>query len=217
MVESKGNARAYNPDEHAVGHLQIRQCVIDDVNRLNLLPYKVKLINAYNPKTAEQICRVYLGYWMYLTGQSTAEAGARIWCSGPDGWWQLNSIPYWKKVAAEMDRQALNAALDTHAILSPQTNNTWQPPQISPSPAVPSASTPDTTAKSSSRSDLAITFTFDSNAKEATGNPSTSSPFTIKPKEFRLALGQESQPGTSVHVRIHVPGGSNNFTFHVNP
>ena len=33
-VESKGNPQAYAPGEDAVGILQIRKCMVDDVNRI---------------------------------------------------------------------------------------------------------------------------------------------------------------------------------------
>ncbi len=87
VVESGGNARAYNAKEHAVGHLQIRQCVIDDVRRIRAgkgLPIYT-LQDAYDPRKAEDICEAYLKYWMCIKSLDTVEDAARLWNGGPDG------------------------------------------------------------------------------------------------------------------------------------
>lgn len=184
MVESHGNARAHNPQEHAVGHLQIRQCVIDDVNRLHLVaggPFT--LIDAYNPKLSIMMCEAYLRYWTLLTNQDSAESAARIWNGGPDGWWKLSTLPYWYKIQAELDRHDTIVA--------------WQHPPTSPSPVVRSAFTLDTTAASSSQSVLAITFTFDSSASAAKASPSISFSSTIKPSVLQPAPRPASRPPTS--------------------
>jgi hypothetical protein len=212
MVESGGNTRAYNPEEHAVGHLQIRQCVIDDVNRIYGTHYV--LIDAYKSTKANNIFQQYLNHWTRIADQDSMESAARTWVGGPEGWWELSTLPYWHKVEKELYKQG---RLDSHDIIHPQpkNNQAWQPPQISPSPAVPSASTPDTIAKSSSRSDLAITFTFDSNAKEEKGNPSTSSPFTIKLNVSLPAQMQASQPPTLAPAKV--PGNGVVFEVHFSP
>ena len=94
-----------------LGILQIRQCVIDDVNRI----YKTKyvLADAKNDAKAKDICRKYLTHWgshyQRKTGKvATNEVLSKIWNGGPNGWRKkttyviTNLDKYWKKVQQEL-------------------------------------------------------------------------------------------------------------------
>lgn len=99
-VESGGNPRAYNPQEKAVGLLQIRPCVIDDVNRITGSRWRIE--DAYDPAISQKIAIDYLTYWTAKSEQSSLKSAARIWNGGPDGWWELSTLKYWVKVRAKL-------------------------------------------------------------------------------------------------------------------
>jgi len=82
----------------ALGVLQIRQEVIDDVNRI----YKTKYVHtdALNKTKAFEICKLYLKHWgaryRKETGLApTDEVLARIWNGGPKGWKKTATVKYW--------------------------------------------------------------------------------------------------------------------------
>lgn len=207
-VESNNNSHAFNYEEQAYGILQVRQPVIDDVNRYCLKSYSID--DAFIRHRAFRIAELYLVLWCSAERQYSLEDAARIWNGGPEGWWKLSTLPYWRKVEAELQRRGLDSRatlLDSHDIIL-----AWQPPQTKQSPAARSAFTLDTTAASSSRSDLATSFRFVWNASEATEPRSTSFTFTIKPSASRPARPPASPPPTSRPVQIHVVGDAFEFT-----
>ena len=101
-VESRGNDSAYNASEDAVGCLQIRKCMIDDVNRIlkrqgNIKRFhyedrwcRVKSIEIFNI-----VCKHY--------GWNTAEEIARCWNGGPRGINNPATAGYWRKVKKNLD------------------------------------------------------------------------------------------------------------------
>ena len=90
-----------------LGILQIRQCVIDDVNRI----YKTKYIleDAKNNEKAKDICRKYLTHWgrhyEIKTGlKADNKVLSKIWNGGPKGPWKETTyiIAYWNKVQKQL-------------------------------------------------------------------------------------------------------------------
>jgi len=108
MVESGGNPNAFNYEEQAVGLYQIRPPVVLDVNRVYKTEYQLE--DAFDPVKADRIARLYLTYWTAMHRQDSIESAARIWVAGPDGWWQLSSLPYWEKIKRELRRNKYSIA-----------------------------------------------------------------------------------------------------------
>ncbi len=211
-VESGNNTHAWNQAEDAVGILQIRQPVIDDVNKYCLQDYQ--LGDAYYRNYSKAIASHYLRLWCAAANQYSFEDAARIWNGGPDGWWELSTLPYWEKVKREMAKRGIpeNARLDTCGIMA-----AWQPPQTKQSPAAPSAFIPDTTVASSSLSAPATSFTFVLNASAAKASPSTSFTFTIRPSASRPAPPPASRPRILLRVATPPAAASSDapIEFHV--
>lgn len=92
MVESSGDPRAFNKEENAIGHLQIRPDVITDVNewnRMRGIPMTYTHQDALDPHKAMQIFRSYIdryGNERRLGRKPTNMDAARIWNGGPDGY-----------------------------------------------------------------------------------------------------------------------------------
>jgi len=115
FVESSNNPTAYRSDTGASGILQIRKCVIDDVNRI----YKTKFVHsdAFIVSKAEVIFTLYIsyyaGYYKKMTGKvATLEIMSRQWHGGPRGWDSKykgiykNTTKYWNSVKIVMKKQS---------------------------------------------------------------------------------------------------------------
>lgn len=94
QVESSGNPNAVNKKEDAVGILQIRQCVIEDVNRIYQTKYTEK--DRLNKAKSMSICRLYLKYYGTRYQLKTGKKAdiyilASMWCAGPDGYKQIKT------------------------------------------------------------------------------------------------------------------------------
>ncbi len=210
-VESNDNRWAYNPVERACGILQIRQPVIDDVNKYCLQSYE--LDDAYNPRNARNIAEKYLRLWCNAERQYSFEDAARMWNGGGhEGWWKLSTLPYWRKVEAELKRRGL----DSRATLldSRDTIEECPAPQIKLLPGGLYLRIPGTTAASSSRSDLAMSFHFDLNGNAATAPHSTSFTFTIRRNGFAHVLPPASPPPILRPAQIHGDGESFEIHWH---
>ena len=96
-VESNSNDSAYRASEDAVGCLQIRKCMVDDVNRI-LKKKKSTLKFTYNDRWSRnksiKMFEIYCNYY----GLTTAEEVARCWNGGPRGINNPATVGYWKKV-----------------------------------------------------------------------------------------------------------------------
>ena len=97
FVESSGNDSAYNASEDAVGCLQIRKTMVDDVNRIlkrkgsNLIyTYKCR----WNRKKSIEMFNIFCDHY----NLSTAEEIARCWNGGPRGINNPATVKYWEKV-----------------------------------------------------------------------------------------------------------------------
>lgn len=103
QVESSNNDSAYHKIEDAVGCLQIRKCMVDDVNRIlrrkgatinELYTYDDRWERGLSIKMFEVYCKHY--------GLTTAEEIARCWNGGPRGSNKETTVYYWEKVKSEL-------------------------------------------------------------------------------------------------------------------
>ena len=102
MVESSDNDSAYNVREDAVGCLQIRRTMVDDVNRI-LKRQKSTKIFCYEDRWSRiksiEMFDVYCKHY----NLNSAEEIARCWNGGPRGNDNPNTLNYWAKVEKEIE------------------------------------------------------------------------------------------------------------------
>lgn len=91
-IESGGNPRAFNAAEDAVGILQIRPIMVQEVNRILMssgLPGDFTLDDRWDPEKSRMMASVYLRYYTRLQqrlgNKVHPEQYALLWCAGPDG------------------------------------------------------------------------------------------------------------------------------------
>jgi hypothetical protein len=101
IVESQGDPTAYAPSEDAVGILQIRKVLVDDVNRI--LKRKGSFFRyTYNDRwdvdKSFEMFDIYCDYY----NLETAEEMARGWNGGPRGINNPATEIYWAKVLNEL-------------------------------------------------------------------------------------------------------------------
>ena len=102
MVESSNYDSAYNAREDAVGCLQIRKCMVDDVNRI-LRRQRSELRFSYDDRwLRNKSIRMFDIYCKHY-GLTTAEEIARCWNGGPRGMQNEMTVGYWKKVKKNLD------------------------------------------------------------------------------------------------------------------
>ncbi len=101
-VESSNNDSAYHKGEDAVGCLQIRQCMVNDVNRIlkrqksdKRYTYDDRWLRYKSIEMFEVYCKHY--------GLITAEEIARCWNGGPRGMQNDVTAGYWKKVQIKIN------------------------------------------------------------------------------------------------------------------
>jgi hypothetical protein len=111
QVESHGNASAHNSKEDAVGIVQIRPIVVEDVNRINKLEGRSErfdLNDRYSPDKSRRMFDVYLTYYgdrLHRLGKPvTYQTLAKTWNGGPDGYKKSAAETYWQKVKRELDK-----------------------------------------------------------------------------------------------------------------
>ena len=101
-VESSNNDSAHHKGENAVGCLQIRQCMVDDVNRI-LRRQKSTKRYSYDDRwfrfKSIEMFDVYCKHY----GLTTAEEIARCWNGGPRGMQNEMTAGYWEKVKNQLD------------------------------------------------------------------------------------------------------------------
>lgn len=95
-VESGGNANALGRNGE-IGALQIRSCVVRDVNRV----YGTKYTHAgmTNVDDAVRVASLYIK--AYAPGASP-EVQARVWNGGPRGATKAATLGYWGRVKRQM-------------------------------------------------------------------------------------------------------------------
>ncbi len=102
FVESSNNDSAYAANEDAVGCLQIRKCMVRDVNRI-LRRQKSPLSFTYDDRWSRaksiKMFDVYCKHYRL----TTAEEIARCWNGGPQGMNNEITAKYWVKVKNQLD------------------------------------------------------------------------------------------------------------------
>ena len=101
-VESNYNDSAYHKGEDAVGCLQIRKCMVDDVNR-KLRKQKSYKKFTYDDRWSRIKSIQMFGIYCRHYGLNTAEEIARCWNGGPRGMSKPLTATYWKKVKKNLD------------------------------------------------------------------------------------------------------------------
>tara|TARA_R110000796_G_scaffold56899_1_gene131647 strand:+ start:277 stop:813 length:537 start_codon:yes stop_codon:yes gene_type:complete len=102
FVESSYNDSAYVASEDAVGCLQIRKCMVKDVNRI-LRRQKSNLKFTYNDRWSRSKSIKMFDIYREHYGLITAEEIARCWNGGPKGMENEITAKYWKKVENQLD------------------------------------------------------------------------------------------------------------------
>ena len=96
-VESRGNEKAHNIKEDAVGCLQIRPIMLKEVNRL--LGYnKYKLADRWSKAKSIEMFNVI----KENTKNPTNEKLARNWNGGWNGYKKKSTLKYWYKVKEQL-------------------------------------------------------------------------------------------------------------------
>ena len=101
-VESSYNDSAYNSREDAVGCLQIRKTMVDDVNRI-LRRQKSDLRFTYDDRWLRNKSIKMFDIYCKHYGLTTSEEIARCWNGGPRGMQNEMTANYWKKVKNKID------------------------------------------------------------------------------------------------------------------
>ena len=96
-VESRGDIKAHNISEDAVGCLQIRPIMVREVNRL--LGYnKYKLADRWNKDKSIEMFNIIKDH----TTNPTNEKLARNWNGGWNGYNKKSTLKYWYKVKEQL-------------------------------------------------------------------------------------------------------------------
>ena len=102
FVESSYNDSAYHKGEDAVGCLQIRKCMVDDVNRI-LKRQKSDLRFLYADRWLRNKSIKMFDIYCKHYRLTTAEEIARCWNGGPRGMNKPLTSTYWRKVQKGLD------------------------------------------------------------------------------------------------------------------
>ena len=101
-VESGGNDLARGRHGE-LGALQVRPCVVADVNRVAGTSYRwAEMTNRW---AALGVFRIYTGHYCTesrLGRPATNQDLARVWHGGPSGWKRRKTVAYWKRVQTRM-------------------------------------------------------------------------------------------------------------------
>lgn len=101
-VESSDNDSAYHSGEDAVGCLQIRQCMVNDVNRILRRHGKIKRYT-YDDRWCRDKSIEMFNIFVNHYNLTSAEEIARCWNGGPRGINNMNTVGYWNKVKSELE------------------------------------------------------------------------------------------------------------------
>ena len=101
FVESSYNDSAYHKGEDAVGCLQIRKCMVNDVNRI-LKRQKSDLRFTYDDRWLRNKSIKMFDIYCKHYGLTTAEEIARCWNGGPRGMTNEMTVCYWEKVSNKL-------------------------------------------------------------------------------------------------------------------
>ena len=102
FVESSNNDSAYCKHEDAVGCLQIRQTMVNDVNRIlkrQRSTLRFAYIDRWSRDKSIQMFKIYCNYY----NLTTYEEIARCWNGGPRGINNPATVGYWEKVKTKIN------------------------------------------------------------------------------------------------------------------
>ena len=102
QVESGGNPKAHAKGEDAVGILQIRKCMVDDINRI-LKRQGISKSYSYADRWSEEKSIEMFDIFCDYYGLETAEEMARCWNGGPRGIDKPATEYYWNKVETNLE------------------------------------------------------------------------------------------------------------------
>ena len=102
FVESSDNDSAYRESEDAVGCLQIRQTMVNDINRI-LKRQGSNLRYTYNCRGNRTKSIEMFNIFVDHYNLTTAEEMARCWNGGPRGINNPYTLGYWSKVENELE------------------------------------------------------------------------------------------------------------------
>lgn len=104
-IESGGNDHARGRHGE-LGALQVRPCVVADVNRIAGTSYRwTQMTNRW---AALGVFRIYTRHYCSaarLGRQATNQDVARVWHGGPDGWKRRKTLPYWRRVETKISQR----------------------------------------------------------------------------------------------------------------
>ena len=99
-VESRGNPAAVGDNGQSVGILQIRECVVRDVNRL----YGTTFRWPEDCRSEWASTVIAVRYLCHYAGQDgSPEKWARVWNGGPNGYRRRATVEYWGRVRRAME------------------------------------------------------------------------------------------------------------------
>ena len=101
-VESSDDDSAYNASEDAVGCLQIRKTMVDDVNRILKRQKSTQRFHYEDRWCRHKSVQMFDVYCKHYNLNS-AEQIARCWNGGPRGNDNPNTLNYWAKVEKEIE------------------------------------------------------------------------------------------------------------------
>ncbi len=102
MVESRNNDSAHAVGEDAVGCLQIRKTMVDDINRI-LKRQGKEYEFAYNDRWSRQKSIMMFEIYCDHYNLTEPEEIARCWNGGPRGMHKDATVYYWNKVQDHLD------------------------------------------------------------------------------------------------------------------
>ena len=102
FVESSNNDLAYHKGEDAVGCMQIRQCMVDDVNRILKRQKSIKRYSYHDRWVRGKSIEMFDIYCEHYK-LTTPEEMARCWNGGPRGMEYTSTSQYWEKVKIKIE------------------------------------------------------------------------------------------------------------------
>jgi hypothetical protein len=105
--ESYRNPDTRNASEDAVGYLQIRPVMVDDVNRI-LGHHEFDYSDRWDVDASYRMFVIFMDYYGSIYQRNTGnpptdEIRARMWNGGPKGYAKKSTISYWRDVERIMD------------------------------------------------------------------------------------------------------------------
>ena len=97
-VESNWDSTALNKKEDAVGYLQIRPVMVEEVNRILEIKKSSKKYSLEDRWDLEKSVEMFNVYKDFYSKKSSKEKIARRWNGGPSGHNKPSTVKYWNKV-----------------------------------------------------------------------------------------------------------------------